>query len=489
MGAETGSPTGPMARLRVAHLSPDAPAVDVCLAAHGTNAWSGPVLAKAGANTGLAYSQVTNYLDVEAIQYDVRIVAPASKDCATALGGLADITNLPALPEGGSVTVAAEGTVGGSEPFGLAPYIDEASVAFGKAKLRFIHASPGTPNVDVGIGGGAVFTPVFSDIAFGAAGDYVETAPLTHAEISAREHGALSDVISIKPAQLPAGAIATAFAIGEIGNDHAPLGVLVCIDNDPAAGLLATCAIAGGTPERARARIAHFSPDAPAVDVCLAESGSGSWKGPLLRNLGAQGGLAYPQVTTYVDLPPGSYDARIVAGNAQNCGNGIVPDTIGVTVEANTTSTIAAIGVVDRTGHAANDPAFRLAAFADETAVDAGMTKLRFVHASPGTPAVDVGLGSAHLFTRVFANVSFGTVSASYRNGFVQTSPYQGQVSARLADQAYDALTIQARFEPNTIATAFAIGGKTGAITNPLQVLVCIDNAPVTSLLSTCAIP
>jgi hypothetical protein len=50
---------GPSARVRVAHLSPDAPAVDFCLAAAGSGEFTGPVLAGAGAAAGLSYTKVT----------------------------------------------------------------------------------------------------------------------------------------------------------------------------------------------------------------------------------------------------------------------------------------------------------------------------------------------------------------------------------------------------------------------------------------------
>src|SRR5678815_3700585 len=148
------------AHVRVAHLSPDAPAVDFCLAPHGTASFTGPILAKNGHATGLTYGNVTKYFDVQAIQYDVRIVAPGSADCATSLGGLPDFTELPTLSEDANATIAAEGLVafGASTPFMLRPYIDDATVDTGKAKLRLVQASPGTPAVDVGLGGGALAT-------------------------------------------------------------------------------------------------------------------------------------------------------------------------------------------------------------------------------------------------------------------------------------------------------------------------------------------
>jgi hypothetical protein len=485
----------PTARVRVAHLSPGAPAVDFCVAPAGSGEFAGPVLAGAGAATGLPYGSVTKYLDLEAIQYDVRLVAPGSADCSTTLGGLPDFTNLPALPAGASATIAAEGHVNGTVPFGLTAYIDDSDVTFGKAKLRFIHASPGTPAVDVGLGGGALFTPVFAAVAYGSSGTgYVETAPIDHGEISARASGTTADVISIKPVAVPAGTIATAFAIGEIGNPHTPLDVLLCIDNAASADLLSACKTVGSAPDRARVRIAHLSPDAPPVDVCIAEAGSANWSEPLLRRLGATTGLAYSQVTTYVELPTRAYDIRVILATSTGCAAGAVPDTLNVTVTPKLTATIAAIGIIDRSGPAANDPAFRLQVLVDELTVGANKTKLRFFHASPGTPAVDVGLGVAHGFVKVFGNVSFGQTAPTNgtslsNNGFVETTPVTSPVSARLAGALTDALTIPSvTLAPNAVATAIAIGGKTGTHTNPLRVLLCADTAPANGLLSACSI-
>jgi len=171
-----------------------------------------------------------------------------------------------------------------------------------------------------------------------------------------------------------------------------------------------------------------------------------------------------------------------------------VPDTTNIMLQPNLTATIAAIGVLDRTGAAANDPAFRLQVLVDEPTVSSGRTKLRFFHASPGTPAVDVGLGYAHLFQRVFANVSFGQTApgngaAMSPNGFVETAPVTSAVSARLANALTDALTIPSvNLATDQVATAIAIGGKTGTTQNPLRVLICLDNAPPKALLSTCIV-
>ncbi|HEY5922505.1 MAG TPA: DUF4397 domain-containing protein, partial [Kofleriaceae bacterium] len=256
------------ARLRVAHLSPDAPAVDVCIAPHGSGDFTGPLLANAGGPLGLSFGQLTKYLDIAPAQYDVRLVAPAAADCSRGL--VPDFTELPEILEGASVIVAATGNLahGGNAAFALRAFIDDDEVVAGKTKLRFIHASPGTPAVDVGIGGGVLFTPVFENVEYGANAS-ITAAPASSIEISARAHGTTEDVLAINSAPLPADTILTAIAIGELGNADAPLDVLLCNDSGPPHDLLTECKRVAGPPARASVRIAHLSPDAPAVDVCL----------------------------------------------------------------------------------------------------------------------------------------------------------------------------------------------------------------------------
>jgi hypothetical protein len=235
-------------RLRVAHLSPDAPAVDVCLAAAGSGLFTGPVLAQAGAAAGLAYGQATRYLDVAAGTYDVRIVAAAAVDCTSPI---VPDTAGASLPGGRAVTVAATGLAApaaGQPSFALVPLVDETQVAAGKAKVRFVHASPGTPPVDVGAGAGASFTPLFTAVPFGAVdadrapAGYLETDPLSGATISARATGTTADALAIPGVTLPAGAIVTVFAVGVLGGDPG-LAALVCADDTGEQALLSDCAL------------------------------------------------------------------------------------------------------------------------------------------------------------------------------------------------------------------------------------------------------
>ncbi|HZJ65322.1 MAG TPA: DUF4397 domain-containing protein [Kofleriaceae bacterium] len=264
----------------------------------------------------------------------------------------------------------------------------------------------------------------------------------------------------------------------------------------------------GPAATSARVRVAHVSPGAPAVDFCLAPHGTASFTGPILAGAGRAAGLSYGTVTRYFDVEAARYDVRLVAPGATDCKQPLanlddftrlpeLADGASATIAAEGTlsgqgdAAFAAIGDLEPLGHAVNDPPLRLAVFADDTAITADMVKLRFIHASPGTPAVDVGLGTGATFQRVFANVAFGKVAAHppLENGYVQTAPFIQAVTARLAGSASDALTVpHVTFEPATISTAFAIGGKTGDPHNPLRVLLCGDNRPADGLLTSCTI-
>ena len=104
--------------LRIAHVSPDMPPIDVCVALHGTGSYQGPLIGQLAATNagdagedaegggadddaglpGVSYAQVSAYLPLDPGDYDVRIVAAGASSCdASTAGGAAvpDSTNLP----------------------------------------------------------------------------------------------------------------------------------------------------------------------------------------------------------------------------------------------------------------------------------------------------------------------------------------------------------------------------------------------------------
>ncbi len=248
--APAPSPT-PTTMFRVAHLMPDQPPLDLCVAAHGTSAFKGPLLKAAGVgDAGLAYTQATKYLSLVSGQYDVRVVDGDAISCTV---GRFDATNLPALRPSESVTIAALGLAHAQRGNELVVYVDDASTAPGPVGLRFIHASPDTPAVDAGFGSGNQFTVLFANVAYAAVGaagasdgnGYAmipppPTAPL----LTVRVHDAADDALTFTPPAAPArGDTVTAFLIGDFAGAPAPLKALVCVDNAAAAGGLAACAV------------------------------------------------------------------------------------------------------------------------------------------------------------------------------------------------------------------------------------------------------
>ena len=127
-------------------------------------------------------------------------------------------------------------------------------------------------------------------------------------------------------------------------------------------------------PPEAGVRAAHFSPDAPNVDVYVDGE-------QVISDLG------YGEVTPYLEIAPGTYTVTITAASD--------PETVAfedeVTIDA-AFYTVAAIGELEAS------------TFEPLVLVDAGSALVRLVHASPDAPAVDVAADGEVLF----ADVAFG---------------------------------------------------------------------------------
>ena len=148
-------------------------------------------------------------------------------------------------------TVAAEGLLAADagQKFGLHAYIGDHSVTSGKIELRFVHASAGTPSVDVGIGIGSSFAALFSNVAFGSFGmgsgidarGYLETSPASNVTIVARQTGTQTDALVIPSVTIAEGGIVTAFAVGNAAG--APLKVQLCSDVDASTAPWSNCSL------------------------------------------------------------------------------------------------------------------------------------------------------------------------------------------------------------------------------------------------------
>jgi len=191
--SDEDSPTAPAAgtaQVRVAHLSPDAPPVDVYV--NG-----------ARAVTGASFKDVTNYLSVPAGSVNFR-VTPAGATSPAVIDATVTLNN------GGSYTVAATGLLAGIQPIVL----EDDRGTTGQSKVRFVHASPDAPAVDIAVTGGPV---LFANVPFRQATAYPQVAPSTY-DLEARPAGSTAVALQVEDVTLRPGTNYTIFAVGLLSN-------------------------------------------------------------------------------------------------------------------------------------------------------------------------------------------------------------------------------------------------------------------------------
>jgi hypothetical protein len=266
--------------------------------------------------------------------------------------------------------------------------------ATGTATLRVVHASPDAPAVDIYAEGLA--TPLFTDLAYGSATEYVEVDEGTY-NIQIRAAGAPASeapAFETGDLQLMDGDVITAVAAGLLASQDAAdrfrvLPLAEAFDM-PASGY-------------ARVRVVHASPDAPTVDVDVGDDGSAEITGlARFANTGASG----------VDLPAGTLlSVGILAGGDRVTGFTLPALPAGVEIFA------IATGLVGQSDIGAED-AFQLLAIGEDGSAGfvpqdppvADSAMMRIVHASPDAPAVDIYVEGKVL--PAISALSYGDASA-----------------------------------------------------------------------------
>jgi hypothetical protein len=112
-------------------------------------------------------------------------------------------------------TVVAVGLLADIEPLVLVD--NNSAPAAGKAHVRFVHASPDAPAVDIAVTGGPV---LFSNVPFKGVGDYLPVDAGTY-NLEARVAGTETVALSVPNVALEAGKVYTIFAMGLVGGEPA----------------------------------------------------------------------------------------------------------------------------------------------------------------------------------------------------------------------------------------------------------------------------
>jgi Domain of unknown function (DUF4397) len=195
-----------------------------------------------------------------------------------------------------------------------------------------------------------------------------------------------------------------------------------------AASLLALPVAAGAQGSAAQVRVAHFSPDAPAVDVYVDDD----------RVLS---GVAYKAVSKYLELPAGSYDLAVRPAGAAASSDPVIEAT--AEVEGGKAYTVAAVGALDD---------IEAQIFGDDlSAPGAGKAKVRVIHAAPEVPAVDVAVEGG---PTLFEGAEFPSAT-DYAE--VDAGTYPVQVKAAGGDDVL--LEASLAVKAGTIYSVAAVGG------------------------------
>eukprot|EP01123_Difflugia_compressa_P010844 TRINITY_DN408_c0_g1_i7.p1 TRINITY_DN408_c0_g1~~TRINITY_DN408_c0_g1_i7.p1 ORF type:complete len:215 (-),score=53.11 TRINITY_DN408_c0_g1_i7:152-796(-) len=194
----------------------------------------------------------------------------------------------------------------------------------------------------------------------------------------------------------------------------------------------------------AEVRVAHASPDAPAVDILV--------NGTLLRELT---NIAFEQVSHYVFLFPGSWHFQVVPTGAKS------PVVIDVTVDLNliTPYTIAATNLL------AN---IKPILYTDDLRIPTGgRAAVRFIHLSSDAPAVDIAVKEG---PTLFNNVAFGSATT-----YIQLNPGSYTLQVKISGTSTVALEVPATLQPERIYSIFAEGLVTSGGKTPLKAIISLD--------------
>jgi hypothetical protein len=185
-----------------------------------------------------------------------------------------------------------------------------------------------------------------------------------------------------------------------------------------------------GASEHAQLRVAHLSPDAPAVDV-------------LVNGSAVLEGVEFGTISDYLQVPAGERTVTI-----QTSENETVVFEGDVTVEAGTAYTVAAVGEV-------SEETFRPEIYMDDFEVPSeDNSSVRLIHASPDAPPVDVTVEESGAV--LYDNVTFSN-SSDYVT--VPAGTYTLEVRPATADNDGEVVdTFQVTVEGGTVYSAVAAG-------------------------------
>lgn len=340
--------------VRVIHMSYDAPAVDI-------------KVDDQVAISDLAYGESSGYAELPVGTVNVK-VSPAGMDEPVVIEA-----DLP-IAENSSYTVIAVDQLSQITPIVL---LDDRVLSTGrtlesnKAKVRFVHASPDAPAVDIKLNNGDGAT-LFANTAFKSYKNYIEVDGGSY-NLAVTAAGSSKEVVIFGDVPLNKGGIYTVVARGTLDpNDDYDFEVRAFIDNQSGKEY------ADLASAESFVKVVHASPDAPGVDLLVDDMTAGT-------------NLTFPNNTGYLNLLSGTKNIKVnVAGTATTV---IDAD---LRFDASQYYSVFAIDEVSKLS--------ALVLTDNLTMPEAGNSHVRFLHLSPDAPAVDITLTDG---TVIWGNISF----------------------------------------------------------------------------------
>jgi uncharacterized protein DUF4397 len=186
-------------------------------------------------------------------------------------------------------------------------------------------------------------------------------------------------------------------------------------------------------------RIAHLSPQAPAMDIYLYPFGDPAHP-TVLRD------VSYGDVSAYMTLAPGEYTVAMRGLNAPATSHPALVSSF--MVGAKTAYTVAALGP---------DPGLRVVVLQDQTTAPKGQALVRVVQASLKDDHVTVSYGSTVLATQL----AFGSVTR-------YAAVAAGAHSVKLTASGDDATTTSLQLTADTVHTIVVLDNPSGLTTDDL---------------------
>ena len=311
------------------------------------------------------------------------------------------------------------------QDIGFAPLVvqDQTQPPENAAAVRLVHAVPGIGPVDVTVGEGDNRTLLFDNATFRSATQYVEVPggeyTLDVRAATAANNGTVVDSYDV---EVENGTSYTATAYGDADLEDISL-------NAEADGQIASV------------RVAHLSPDAPAVDVYL-------------NNETFVSGVSSGTITDYESTTPTEQQVTITV--ADNRSAVLFNQTLPLMA---TDYTIAAVGQVSAGAMTQFTP---LVIQDNGTTPDENTSAVQLVHAAPGVSTVDVTVEQNNSTTVLYDNVSFSNVSQYVQ---VPAGEYDLQIRAATSSNDGEIIdTVGVDVAGGETYTAFATGETVGEL-------------------------